>query len=109
MVKNHKIQIFFIVLYVIFLLISYLIGYAPGKKIAIHLFSFLSYMLKIFPCAFVLIGLFEVWVKKELIERHLGKNTGFLAYIWIILFAGTVAGGLIVIWEKRPLIFGRDK
>jgi len=96
MLKNHKIKIVFVGLYFLFLVISYLIGYIPGKKIAIHFLSFLSYMIKILPCAFILIGLFEVWVKRELIEKHLGKETGLMGYIWIILFAGTVAGGLIV-------------
>ena len=96
MEKNNRIKIIFVGLYFIFLAISFLTGYMPGKKIAFHLFSFLTYMIKILPCAFILIGLFEVWIKRELIEKHLGKETGFKGYIWIILFAGTIAGGLIV-------------
>jgi len=53
-------------------------------------------MLKILPCAYILIGLFEVWVKRELIEKHLGEESGIKGYIWITLFAGTIAGGLLV-------------
>ncbi len=53
-------------------------------------------MLKILPCAFILIGLFEVWVKKEIIEKHLGEESGIKGYIWAILLAGTIAGGLLV-------------
>jgi len=40
--------------------------------------------------------LFEVWVKKEKVEKHLGRESGFIAYIWVILLAGTTVGGLYV-------------
>ncbi|GAG72907.1 unnamed protein product [marine sediment metagenome] len=53
-------------------------------------------MLKILPCAFILIGLFEVWVKREIIEKHLGEESGIKGYMWAILLAGTIAGGLLV-------------
>ena len=53
-------------------------------------------MLKVLPCAFVLIGLFEVWVKRETVERHFGTESGMRGYIWGILLAGTTVGGLYV-------------
>jgi len=96
MKKSDKIKIILVGLYSLFLLVSFIVGFTPGKKIALHLTSFLTYMIKILPCAFILVGLFEVWVKRELIEKHLGEETGLMAYVWIILFAGTIAGGLIV-------------
>jgi uncharacterized membrane protein YraQ (UPF0718 family) len=45
---------------------------------------------------FVLIGLFQVWVKRELIEKHLGEGSGLIGYIWAILLAGTTVGGLYI-------------
>ncbi|MFW5879901.1 MAG: permease [bacterium] len=48
------------------------------------------------PPVFILIGLFEVWVKKETIEKHLGKDAGFKSYIYMILLASTMVGGIIV-------------
>ena len=53
-------------------------------------------MLKILPCAFVLIGLFEVWVKKETVEKHLGAEAGIRGYLWSFVLAGTTVGGLYV-------------
>ncbi len=53
-------------------------------------------MMKILPFAFILIGLFEVWVKKETVEKHLGKGSGVLGYIWAVILAGTTVGGLYV-------------
>ncbi|MBN1897473.1 MAG: permease, partial [Spirochaetes bacterium] len=57
---------------------------------------FLFNMLKILPPAFILIGLFEAWVKKETVEKHLGKISGIKGYFWAILLAGTTLGGLYV-------------
>jgi len=96
MKKNVKIKITYIAIYILFLVVSFILGYNPGKEIAFNFISFLIYMLKILPCAFILIGLFEVWVKREVIEEHLGEESGIRGYAWVILLAGTIAGGLLV-------------
>ncbi len=83
-------------LFLIFVGISFKTGFVPGKEIGKNFIIFSFEMLKILPCAFILIGVFEVWVKKEKIEKHLGKSSGFMAYIWMILLAGTTVGGLYV-------------
>ncbi len=85
-----------ICLYFVFLLFSLIIGFEPGKEIGKNFTSFSIDMLKILPCAFILIGLFEVWVKRETVEKHLGKESGIQGYIWAILLAGTTVGGLYV-------------
>ena len=96
MKRNTKIKIAYISSYTLFLIVSFIFGFNPGKEIGFNFISFLVYMLKILPCAFILIGLFEVWVKKEVIEKHLGEESGVRGYIWAILLAGTIAGGLLV-------------
>ena len=53
-------------------------------------------MLKVLPCAFLIIGLFEVWVKRTTIEKHLGHGSGLKGHIWAIILAGTTVGGLYV-------------
>ena len=53
-------------------------------------------MLKIVPIVFILIGLFEVWVKRETIEKHLGEESSWLSYVWAILLSSTTVGGLYV-------------
>jgi type III secretory pathway component EscU len=61
-----------ILIYFIFVINAYLFGISSGIEIGKNLVSFLSYMMKIVPCAFILIGLFEVWVSRENVEKHLG-------------------------------------
>lgn len=96
MKRNTKIRGVCVSSYILFLIVSFVFGFNPGKEIGYNFISFLVYLLKILPCAFILIGLFEVWVKKEVIEKHLGEESGIRGYIWAILLAGTIAGGLLV-------------
>jgi uncharacterized membrane protein YraQ (UPF0718 family) len=67
-----------------------------GQRAAGQLGSFGLQMLKIVPFAFILIGLFEVWVPKRVVERHMGEQAGLRAHLWGILLAGTTVGGLYV-------------
>jgi len=94
-----------IVVYVAFVLTSFLAGFEPGKQRGNNFISFSVEMLKILPCAFILIGLFEVWVKKEKVEKHLGKDSGMLSYVWIILLAGTTVGGMYVAFPVAYTLF----
>jgi len=71
-------------------------GSIVAKEIGINFVTFIIYMLKILPPVFILIGLFDVWVKKEIVEKHFGKDAGVLGYFWAVLLAGALAGGLYV-------------
>ena len=71
-------------------------GFDPGKQIGKNFITFSVDMLEVLPCAFVLIGLFEVWVEKETVEKHFGKGSGIRGYTWAVLLAGTTVGGLYV-------------
>ena len=85
-----------ITLYALFIIVSLFAGYEPGKEIGKNFLDFFISMLKILPPAFVLIGLFEVWVKKETVQKHLGSRSGIRAYFWILLLAATTVGGMYV-------------
>ena len=96
--KDKKRIIYFIIIaiYFTFVLYANISGISSGIQIGKNLISFLSYMVKILPCAFILIGLFETWVSREKVEKHLGHEGGLRGYIWGIILAGTMAGGLLV-------------
>ena len=109
MIKIQKKTIRFLAMsaYGAFLLASFLLGFSPGKQIGYNFFSFSIEMLKILPCAFILIGLFEVWVKKEKVEKHLGPESGFVGYVWVILLAGTTVGGLYVAFPVAYSLYNK--
>lgn len=80
----------------IFILASWLTGFEPGKEVGGNFATFSIHLLKILPCLFILIGLFDVWIKTETIEKHLGHGAGHWSYLWAVLLAGTTVGGLHV-------------
>jgi len=82
--------------YALFIILSWLLGIDSGKEIGENFASFALDMLKIVPCVFILIGLFETWVKRETVERYMGEGTGIRGYLWGILLAGTTVGGVYI-------------
>jgi len=96
MKKSKLINLLRIIIFFAFIGVSYLMDFDKGEKTGQAFLSVLIEMLKILPCAFILIGLFEVWVKKETIIKHLGDNSGIKGYLWVLLLAGFSIGGLFV-------------
>lgn len=96
MKRNNIVKIAIISAYVVFVIISWVFGYPPGREISHNFTSFSLDMLKILPCAFILIGLFEVWIKKETVEKHFGEKSGMKGYLWGVLLASATVGGLYV-------------
>jgi uncharacterized membrane protein YraQ (UPF0718 family) len=78
----------------VFVLSSFLTGYDAGRQMGRTFGTTLLTMMTLLPCAFVLIGLFDVWVKRETVEKHLGTGSGLRGYLWSVLLAGTTVGGL---------------
>ena len=81
--------------------------FAFGRESGKNFASFFSEMLLILPPMFVLIGLFEVWVPRAVVERHVGKGSGVGAIAWMVLLAMLQAGPLyaafpvaISLWRK---------
>lgn len=94
--KRLIISMIFVVLFSIFVYISHQINFVPGQEISKNALDFLSNIIKVFPGVFILIGLFEVWIKASTIEKHFGKESGIKGYIMAIILASTTIGGLFV-------------
>ena len=107
MKRKSIIRIAVILAYAVFLAVSWITGFGPGKEIGNNFASFSVDMLKILPCAFILIGLFEVWVKGETVEKHLGKGSGARGYLWAILLAGTTVGGLYIAFPVAYSLYSK--
>jgi uncharacterized membrane protein YraQ (UPF0718 family) len=96
-----------IAFYALFIIISLITRYGPGKEIGMNFAVFLIGMIKVLPCAFILIGLFEVWVKNETIQKHLGAASGFKGYVWAVLLSGTTVGGLYVAFPVAYSLYNK--
>jgi len=105
MKRNDRIKIAGVSGYLLFVILSFVCGFNPGKEIGHNFVSFSIDMLKLLPCAFILIGLFEVWVKRETVERHFGEESGIRGHIWALLLGGTTVGGLYVAFPVASSLY----
>lgn len=87
--------------------ISYLAGFDAGKQIGFNFWMFLKEMILFLPLLFVLIGIFDVWVPRRKIERHIGEQSGWKGTVLVILMAMLQAGPLYgafpfayLLWKK---------
>ena len=90
------IHLLLIVLFVVGVGISFLFDYEPGVRAGREFRDVVIEMVKILPCAFILIALFEQWVKEETVIRHLGSGRSVRGYLWALLLGSMVVGGLYV-------------
>jgi uncharacterized membrane protein YraQ (UPF0718 family) len=100
-------QYIFPVFFLIFIGISWLFEFSAGKQIGANFWMFFSEMILFLPLMFILIGLFDVWVPRERIEKHISSEAGWKGTGLIILLAMLQAGPLYgafpfayLLWKK---------
>ncbi len=94
--KDHKLDYAIFFGFMAFLGISWLIRFDLGLAMGENFLIFARDMVLILPPAFVIIGLFEIWVDRETIESHFGSASGMRRHIYAILLAATTVGGTFV-------------
>ncbi|OHD19851.1 MAG: hypothetical protein A2086_00075 [Spirochaetes bacterium GWD1_27_9] len=110
-IKKHRVDIIIFILFLAFIVISNVLNFNEGKKIINNFKDSFIEMISLIPFMFILIGLFDVWVPKEKIEKHIGKSSGFLGILWVILLAMLQVGPLYgafpvcyILWKKGSSI-----
>lgn len=93
------------IIFLIFIIISFITGFDFGIKAWNNFLLFAKDMLLILPPAFVLIGLFNVWAKRSTIEKGFGEKSGFLKYIWSFLLASTTVGGTFMAFPVANALY----
>lgn len=94
--QDHRLDYGIFAAFLIFLAVSQLINFDLGMAMGENFLIFARDMILILPPAFIIIGLFEIWVKKETIEKSFGNSSGFKKHIYAILLAATTVGGTFV-------------
>ena len=82
------------ILFLLFIGTSYLFDYASGEQIGGNFWMFFKEMILFLPLMFILIGLFDVWIPREKIEKHIGEDSGWKGTFLVILMATLQAGPL---------------
>ncbi|MCD6434854.1 MAG: permease [Clostridiales bacterium] len=100
-----KLKPIIFIIFLIFISSSALMKFTPGIEIGKNFYSFSMEMIKILPPIFILIGLFDVWIERETIVKHLGKDGGVKSFIWVFILAAPMAGGLLPSFPIAHLLY----
>jgi len=104
-VNKHVKNYIWIILFLIFSIGSYFIGFKPGVVIYSSFTVFFIEMLSFIPFLFILVGLFDVWVPKETIEKHIGRESGVKGIFFVVLLAMLQAGPLYGAFPVAYILF----
>jgi len=107
-IKKNSFEFPVIIVFAAFVTISYYGNYLPGIEIFENNFwGFLKEMILALPIMFILVGLFDVWVSKEKVQKHIGEASGVKGIVLIMLLAFLQAGPLYaafpvayILWKK---------
>lgn len=103
--KKHLKNYMWVILFVLFSVGSYLIGFKPGLVIYSNFNEFFIEMISFIPFLFIIIGLFDVWVPKEMLEKHVGRESGVKGIFLVILLAMLQAGPLYGTFPVAYVLF----
>ena len=92
-------------IFLIIIALSYAMNFEIGMEVGSNFWIFAWDMLRILPPAFLLIGIFEVWAKRETIENSFGGVSGPKRYIYGILLAATTVGGTFVAFPVANALY----
>ena len=90
---------------------SFAFGFDPGKTMFTNFRVSLVEMVSFVPFIFIIVGLFDVWVPKEQVQKHIGHGSGIKGIVLVILLAMLQAGPLYgafpvayILWKKGASI-----
>lgn len=112
LIEKNKINIILIGVYAAFTALSFALDFNAGKTIYTdHFFPFFKEMILFLPFMFILIGLGDVWISKEKVEKHIGQGSGIKGMLFVVLLSMAQAGPLYgafpvtyLLWKKGASI-----
>lgn len=97
----------FVILFGLLIGLSWLFDFAIGKEVSKNFWDFFVEMMLFLPLMFILIGLFDVWVPRDKVEKHIGHESGIRGTLLVIILATLQAGPLYgtfpfayLLWKK---------
>jgi uncharacterized membrane protein YraQ (UPF0718 family) len=104
---KHRWDLIIIGVFAVFIIISFAAGFDFGIRTVNNFIDSFIEMIVLIPLMFILIGLFDVWVPKEIVEKHIGKDSGIKGMLWVVLLSMLQAGPLYgafpvayILWKK---------
>jgi uncharacterized membrane protein YraQ (UPF0718 family) len=94
-----------LVAFAVFAILSFLFGFNPGESIFGNFTDSLVEMIVFVPFLFIIVGLLDVCVPKEQIQKHIGKESGIKGIVLVVLLAMLQAGPLYGAFPVAYLLF----
>ncbi len=90
------------------IIVAVILAIFPDKSTAVTTtaWTYLTEMMMILPAIMVIMGLFAVWVSKEMVVKYLGKTSGFRGIVLAVFLGALPTGPLYVAF---PLAAGLIK
>jgi uncharacterized membrane protein YraQ (UPF0718 family) len=92
------------VVFGLFIVLMQLLGWQIGRTMAFNFYEFSLKMIVLVPCIFVLIGILDVWVPKEAIQKHIGEESGVKGVFYVVLLAFFQGGPLYAAFPVAHLL-----
>jgi uncharacterized membrane protein YraQ (UPF0718 family) len=111
-VKKNWLNFIIIAAFAAFTALSFYLGFSPGENIFTdHFYSFFKEMILFLPLMFILIGLGDIWINRDKVEKHIGKDSGFKGIVLVIFLSMAQVGPLYgafpvtyLLWKKGASI-----
>ncbi len=78
-----------------------------GERVADISWSFLLEMVYILPAVLILMGLFAVWVSREVVVRYLGAGSGIKGLLLSMILGALPTGPLYVAFPMGAMLIGK--
>lgn len=106
LLKKYKFDFPVIIAFAAFTAGSFYFRFNPGIQIFEDNFRmFFKEMIFLLPAMFILIGLFDVWIPKERIEKHVGESSGIKGVLLVMVLGFIQAGPLYAAFPVAYLLW----
>ncbi len=104
--KKNKYDVPVIMAFAIFVAGSFYFHFNPGIEIFKDQFwMFFKEMIFLLPAMFILIGLFDVWIPRERVQKHIGESSGIKGILLVMLLAFIQVGPLYAAFPVAYLLW----
>ncbi|RMF61882.1 MAG: hypothetical protein D6748_00665, partial [Calditrichaeota bacterium] len=103
--KKYTFDFSIIAAFIVFIAASFYFHFNPGIQLfKDNFWAFLKEMILALPVMFILIGLFDVWIPREKVEKHIGEDSGIKGILLVMLLAFLQAGPLYAAFPVAYLL-----
>ncbi len=104
--KKNKYDVPVIIAFAIFIGGSFYFHFNPGIEIFKDQFwMFFKEMIFLLPAMFILIGLFDVWIPRERVQKHIGESSGIKGILLVMFLAFIQVGPLYAAFPVAYLLW----